>query len=286
MNNFQRLKNWLKGFFKVEYTCELREEPVVDPCKIFNSTDREMDQFFELIGDFPLKNLSFGLKTYKVEKIRNSSDIKKEIERSNHCISFTKVCTESFSLVNRRELEVVHTLFAIGLDDKVWKIQLQTYMTYTCGTREFDNHLAYALGQFAEICLNGLQLQKIMKSRLEVNDIFQTDLLACRRFDGTISVFGNHDESIIYGIKNELPDVENNIARLIQNSVHNKPVTKIQEDDSLIYNVVKANTPKHMSEEFKAEMRKFNIDVISAATVGEISDAANEIILEDKENET
>ena len=231
------MKKFINGFRKINYIVPLQEE-----CKITQDIIKEMSSTTELISKklekLPIKNVIFGFKEYKVKKVR-CLGIRKELNSYHKPISFVKVSYQNMIQDKRREIRVVSTIYSMGLDDRIWRFDLNSFIVYSSSSNEFNDELIdYCIeytNEFIKVC----NLDKMCRDGLYVNKINEYDQSNTRNYEGQIKTFGNGKDFMKFGIDDIVPDININDIDTEEKLDYNQDVLELLDDESLVINVIR-----------------------------------------------
>lgn len=280
----EHIINFFKGFKLINYKYELASKPVYTGSSLILKMSSLLGRTFKIIHDVPAENIRFGIRSYTIEKVDNSV-VESQIRVKGECVSFTKVSTISVPSACEREIDVINTIFSLGLDNKLWKFQFKTYSLYNSSSSEFDDKFIEFCTELSNNCIEALNLNAMCKYKISVSPIYEEEQLATRKFEGSVSTYGNFDDTQIYGINELLPNPVEKEPDVIIESIHEENPEKILDDDSLLFDVIRRKKPRsELDEETRQALENFNIDVISKKTVGELQ-KYSEILKSEHESE-
>ena len=279
-NKLKQFKNWVSGFFKKEYEYELPNQPIYDDVDLIMKMGESLSPILSTINDMQIDNVRFGIYDYSIKKEYNN-ELKDKLVDSDTCISFIKSSVETM-VTGQKEIEVLTTVFCLGIDNEVWKIEFKPYFLYDCFSSEFDTSVIQLCVDLANLGMDVLNLHVMTKQKPEVSNIWETDLLGERTFTGTINTFGSFTDFQIFGIDEILPDPFINDAKMYQDAIHNFSIDETLEEESLIFDVIKKEKQKnYVSDEFIEAMKEFNIDVLHDRTIEDLLDGQEVLKEED-----
>lgn len=238
MNSKQKFKSWLDGFRKKEYTYELPDKPVYNTVELLLKMGDDISPIMSAIEQIPITNVRFGIHDYSISIVQNNH-IKEKLSGMNECISFTKSSVQSFKSTGQTETEVLTTVFCLGIDNNVWKIEFGPFFLYDSMTDEFNSVIIYLCVMLVNATMKALHLDIMTKQELAIKDLWHHDILGEQEFQGKVSTYGQFKEYQIYGIDELLPDLYENDAKLYQQAIHKFPLDKTLEEESLIFDVVR-----------------------------------------------
>jgi hypothetical protein len=266
---FIKIKNFLCGFLPINREFQLQEEPL-NSVETFLLIGEKMDVLFKHLSYLPLHDVVFTLRYYRIRPVDNIP-LKKRILYNKESISFKKISMENYYSTTHRQIDVLSTIYSMGIDGRLWEFQFNPMMMYRCSCKDFDNTIIDVCCQYIEFLIDALQLNTMVNYPLSVTPS-QEDELSSKSFEGRVVTYGNYEDSMIYGIDKILPNPYENISDYYKQAVHVSSVPELVETDGNIPIVVE-NTDIRA---FKEAMKKFNIDVLSESTVGNIVDVVNQ----------
>ena len=231
------MRKFINGFRKINYIVPLQEE-----CKITENIIKEMSSTTELISkkleNLPIKNIIFGFKDYKVKKVL-CSGIRKELNEYHKPISFIKVSHQNMIRENIKEIRVVSTIYSMGIDDRIWRFDLNSFIRYSSRSNEFNDELINYCIEYTNEFIKACKLDKMCEYGLYVNKINDYDECNTRNYEGTIKSFGNGKDFMKFGIDEIVPDITRNDIDTDEKLNYNEDVVDLLNEESLVVNVIR-----------------------------------------------
>lgn len=241
----KRMKKFINGFKLMEYTVPLAETPI----KQFLSMS-SIGEILKLSGSLLLSNIKFGIKEYHFEKVHNDL-LYKILKESNTSKSFTKVYVETFPATYQKEIHLNTNIFMILIDDKMWKLSLESYLICeTPNLEKYDqllinfliDHINFTLGEtdlIYPVVLDGFNV--------EINPLIDYQLLKSKKFNGYIKTFGDEETLRSIGFEEFLPEEKESYQEIADKEMEDKITESISSDiknegNQIIVDVVKSVT--------------------------------------------
>lgn len=229
----QKIKNWFNGFRKLNYDVPLVTEPEV-PCLPI----KEIVDIEKMINNLPIYKVKFGLINYTIEKVQNGP-IKREIINTMKPVTFTKVSCEYFRSEKQREIRVTDSIYSIGIDQELWRIDISTFLMCLNHTSDFDDQLIEMCEMYANGVIRVLGLDNIFVQKISIRNFKESDILHKKCFEGYIRTFGDENKFQNYALDEICPIPDTNEATTIQNAVHRDDLNSFIRDNSMIVEVVR-----------------------------------------------
>ncbi len=267
---------FIKGFFLLNYTYDLPTEPAI-PIEntIVHIGKRKLESMISKISYFPITDIRYGFKDYSIEKY-NSPIIEDAIKKKGKSISFTKYSVTGFKELHTKEMNVVCTIFSIGLDGNLWRFQFKPFILYHSPTDEYDIKMMDFCIDLVNIATEAMSLNKMTQYELQIDTIYSMCELSNMEFSGKVAMYGNYGDSQIYGIDELLPKPEEKDEEAVIHAVmEEKPIDTViqQDEDVMLVDVVRRSKPRsEIDKETREALENFNISVISKKTIGEMRD--------------
>lgn len=237
-----KIRDFINGFRKIEHPVLLQEEP--DFSKLSADTIKRL---LSLMKYLPITDVSFGLTDVSITKESNLTMLlKREILKLNKSKSFTKIYCEYYRYAHKKEIQVLNTVFCLGVDDNIWKFEFKSY--FTCKSTivaSFDENIVNFLIQMSNdyIKMND-GFSNMLTTKCVIEEYQNYDLLKSSHFDGYVKTYG--DDSIFRkcAISDILPE-EKTEVHIIRDSIASdtgKTLNEVLDNDSMIIDIIHSVT--------------------------------------------
>lgn len=236
-----KIKDFIKGFFKKEYKVELRDKPIdISSYDIMVKMKLPFAFITNTLGYYPISDITYGIRDYGITKVENISIKNNILKEKGMYKSFTKVSNVFYEGAHRKEINVKHIVFFMGLDNEIWKFECNPYFIYTAWNNKFDNEIIELCGVLSNGLLDALEINVMVKGEINVDSIYDLSNMQSRHFEGSIKTYGDIENYSIYNLSTELPDNENIDSLIINGTIENEnKLSDYIKDESLIVDILR-----------------------------------------------
>lgn len=133
--------DWFRGFFSIEYTVELPDKPVLTGEALFETLSINNLFYNNLMAGYtPIRKCNIGIKNYSITQV-DIDFISTYIKRVEQSLHYSRIDTIKFNEYNYHEINLYTTIFSIGLDNKLWKFEFETYFVYNSSVSELNSQI-------------------------------------------------------------------------------------------------------------------------------------------------
>lgn len=232
MKLLEKIYNWLRGFSKVEYKVPLRTCPRKLPIS------REgIIKLTKKVSELPINDFFFDIYSYTVE-IENIEEVLQEVIKKQESQSFIDVDYLVYHDSKEIKVNIIHTIYSLGLDNNLWKFSFITDVTYhsifyTKITDSILHEIIDTITDYLSDIINVMDFNKMLKIPLTCKLLHELPRINERKISGFSKTYG--DDWIYTKVMNYLQeefiydhpvvlvdgmDIINNEKKKTQSSIH------------------------------------------------------------------
>ena len=203
MTKLRKLKKWIDGFRTIDYKVPLKEKCGYELIP-YHLDSVSRDLLYYSFKRIPISKLSIGIKEYTVTKEFSPSIIADLINKEKS-INFTNILYQSVFSDSEKEMCVLTTIYGLGLDREVWRIDITAYAMYRCRSNVYNNEIANIVINFINNFIANIKLDKMFLHPIRARKIDNFNSEKEKEYRSVLTTYFNECDYKKYGIDELLP---------------------------------------------------------------------------------
>lgn len=193
-----KIRDFLRRFIEKKPEFQLAEKPDTNTINAMLE-DLLYNEAVEMVKRYPISNIEIMVTNYSVNRYYDDL-LAINIRHKKESISIIKSSTISTDVLFEHNFRLSTSVFSIGLDNEVWRIDTEILMMYDCSYREFEvKKTDIGIGIINKI-YDRFSLDKMFMYKTYLKKTLEYDSTKTLNIEGYSRTICDHDDLKYFGL--------------------------------------------------------------------------------------